>query len=66
MENDFKNNKINIEVAVPTLVIPFKQETAEQIASSECWVFTMGDICFKDTSRANFDYGYYECFELKV
>ena len=66
MDNSFKNNKINIEVAAPTLVIPFKQETLEEVTKSECWVYTMGDVSFNDTKRENIDHGYHECFELKV
>lgn len=66
MDNHFNNNKIKIEIAAPIFVIPFKQETVEQVVNSECWVYTMGDLSFKDTVRENIDHGYHECFELKL
>ena len=41
LDKDFKNNKITIRVAAPTLVIPFDKKVHD---NSECWVFTMGDV----------------------
>jgi len=66
IEADFRNNKLDIEVDTPCLVIPFKQETLEEVTNSECWIYQMGDFSFKDTTRADIDSGYHECFQLKV
>lgn len=41
-----KNNKISVKIDAPCLVIPFRQESQEQIEGSECWVFRMGDLDF--------------------
>lgn len=48
------------------MVIPFKQNTLADVKIGECWVYTMGDVSFKDTTRSDIDSGYHECFELKV
>lgn len=45
-EGKFTNNKINIEIAAPKLIIPFKQETLDEIKISEVWILNIGDLLF--------------------
>ena len=44
---DFKTNLIDIVIDAPTLIVPFKQNSKEEIESSQCWVFTVGDAKFR-------------------
>lgn len=66
LEQDFQNNQVSITVAAPTLVIPFKQKTWEEIYESECWVFTMGDVSLLSYKGDDFEQITHEAFQLKV
>ena len=66
LEQDFQNNTFNIKIDAPTLVIPFKQKTWEDIYQSECWVFTMGDVSLISFTGEGFEKITHEAFKLKV
>ena len=57
---------VSIRVAAPTLVIPFKQKTWEEIYESECWVFTLGDVSLISYKGTGFEVITHEAFQLKV
>ena len=59
---DFKNNKVMISVAAPTLVVPFQQKTWEAIYDAECWVFTMGDVSILSYKGPGFDVTIHEAY----
>ena len=64
---DFKTNLIDIVIDAPTLILPFKQNSREEIESSQCWVFTVGDAKFRSVKDSEkFDYSISEGFEFKV
>ena len=66
-EADFKNNKISIKIDSPCFIVPFKQNTQEEINSSECWVFKMGSAYFHTANDNSLtDVRYHEAFQLKV
>ena len=67
LEAELKNNKISVKIDAPQFVIPFLQESQEQIEASECWVFRMGDLDFYTESQSKeADVRFHEVFQLKV
>ena len=65
-EADFKNNKINLRIDSPTLVIPFKQATFEEVNANECWIFRMDCATLENVKSNDFQELFYECFELQI
>ena len=57
--------KLDIEITSPTLIVPFKQGTQEEIDKSERWEFTIPAVNFKSKDDGD-DLDIKKRFELRM